>query len=66
MNDRPFVGDIKINRDKYPVGTPLDEIIEFEIWDGEKWVLAATAKDILYNIGSGAGEGLLKLVKDNG
>ena len=29
------IGDI---RHTYPVGTPLYQILVFEIWDGEKWV----------------------------
>ncbi len=59
----PLVGDIRVDP-KYGPDTPIDEIYEFEIWDGQKWLPAATAKDILYNIGSGAGDGLSKSFRE--
>lgn len=48
-------GDIRVNEKTHPPGTPRHEIWDFEIWDGEKWLPASTAKDILYKVGSGAG-----------
>lgn len=33
----PFIGDIRVAK-KYPPDTPLAEIAEFEIWDGQRWV----------------------------
>ena len=53
----PFKGDIRIDP-KYPPGTPPEQIIEFEVWDGVRWVPAATARDIVYHLGTGAGQGL--------
>lgn len=65
MADTPIKGDVRVNREKHPVGTPDNEIFEFEIWDGQKWLPAATAKDILYKIGSGAGDGLAAIFMDS-
>ena len=50
----PFLGQIRIDP-KYGPDTPPHEIYEFEVWDGLKWLPAATANDILYHIGSGSG-----------
>jgi hypothetical protein len=36
-NPVPCRGDIRPAR-KYPEGTPLSEIHEFEVWDGTEWV----------------------------
>jgi hypothetical protein len=47
----PIRGDIRVNQ-KYAPGTPPEQITEFDIWDGERWIPAATARDLLYNIGS--------------
>lgn len=48
----PLVGDVRINRTTHPVGTPIEEIYDFEIWDGDAWLPAATAHDIVYKIGT--------------
>jgi hypothetical protein len=64
MVERPFIGDIKINRDKYPVGTPLDEIVDFDVWDGRKWVPASEANELTCVLTPL--HRALKLVKDNG
>jgi len=42
MSERPtnpMLGDIHLLRD-YPPGAPWEQITEFEIWDGLKWVHA--------------------------
>lgn len=65
MADTPILGDVRVNRDRHPVGTPASEIFEFEIWDGQQWLPAATARDIIYHIGSGAGDGLSAIFMDS-
>ena len=35
----PLLGDIHLLRD-YPPDTPLNEIIDFEVWDGSQWIHA--------------------------
>lgn len=35
----PLRGDARPTRD-YPAGTRWTEITDFEVWDGEKWVVA--------------------------
>lgn len=51
----PLIGDVKVNRNTHPLGTPLREIWDFEMWDGQKWMPAATAGDIIYRVGIGGG-----------
>jgi hypothetical protein len=51
----PLPGDIKVNEDTHPPGTPPEDIYDFWIWDGSKWVAACTALDLLYKVGSGSG-----------
>ena len=58
----PILGDIRINEITHPPGTPLDEIYDFEIWDGSNWLPACTANDLIYKVGSGATGGLNELI----
>lgn len=48
----PTRGDVRVNDKTHPLGTPPDEIWDFEIWDGQQWQAASTARDILTAIGS--------------
>jgi hypothetical protein len=45
----PIRGDVHLLED-YPPDTPLYKITEFEIWDGERWISAAEAKDIEFDM----------------
>lgn len=45
-----FVGDIRPKRE-YPPNTPLSEITDFEIWDGQRWVDAKDARGQRYVVG---------------
>jgi hypothetical protein len=60
-----LTGDVRIDP-KYPPGTPPEQIFEFEIWDGSKWLPSATARDMLYHVGSGASDTLRSLFGDEG
>ena len=44
----PLLGDIKVNEDTHPPGTPLKDIYDFWIWDGGKWVHGNTASNTVY------------------
>jgi hypothetical protein len=60
----PLRGDIKVNEKTHPHGTPIDDIYDFEIWDGGKWIAACTAIDLLYKVGSGSSCGLNELIQE--
>jgi hypothetical protein len=60
----PTIGDIRVDP-KYPPGTPPEEIFEFEVWDGDKWLPAATAHDIVFHIGLGPCPGLADAFTDS-
>lgn len=45
--DRPILGDVWHD---YPVGTPLSKILEFEIWNGVRWVKNTEADKQEYQV----------------
>lgn len=59
----PTRGDIRVNEITHPPGTALEDIYDFEIWDGGKWLAACTAHDLIYKVGSGT-SGLNDLIQE--
>lgn len=45
--EKPYVGDVHLLKD-YPADTPLTEITEFEVWNGQEWVHSSQGSAKVY------------------
>lgn len=50
MTEKPYVGDVRRCNPERDRDIPLHDLIDFEIWDGARWVHALEAAHLTFPI----------------
>lgn len=50
MSEKQFIGDVRLKYPERDRGKPREEITDFEVWDGQRWVDAKEIASTVYPV----------------